>query len=97
MKDTMRMMRERERGSEKRRSRGRESDDGHRDIRTLVPPPSWASSALFCDWTLGRQMTSGRTCDMLSCGAQRKRRSCVMRTVACDQTVLGVRRPSRRH
>lgn len=39
MKDTMRMMRERERGSEKRRSRGRESDDGHRDIRTLVPPP----------------------------------------------------------
>lgn len=76
MKDTMSTMRERERGSEKRRRRGRENDDGHRDIRTLLSPLWWTSCALFCDWTFGRQMTSGRTCDMLSCRTQKKRRSC---------------------
>lgn len=75
IKDTMSTMSERERGSEKRRRRGRETDDGHRDIRTLLSPLEWTSCTLFCDWTFGRQMTSGRTCDMLSCRTQKKKRA----------------------
>lgn len=71
MKDTIRITRERERGSEKRRRRGRESEDGHKDMGNLEP--LCASSGFFCPSTFGRQMTSGRTCDMLSCGKQEKK------------------------
>lgn len=59
--DTITMTRERERGSERRRMRGRERDDGHRDI-SLEP----RGSSLFCLSTFGRQMISGLTCDILS-------------------------------
>lgn len=63
-KDTKTMTRERERGRERRRMRGRESDGDQRDIRR---PESWGSSVgLLCFSALWRQMTRGRTCDMLS-------------------------------
>lgn len=38
MKDTMSTMRERERGNDKSRRRGRENDDRNRDVRTLLSP-----------------------------------------------------------
>lgn len=63
-KDTITMTRERERGSERRRMRGRERVDGHRDIRR--PEPRGTSTGLFCLSMFGRQMTRGLTCDMLS-------------------------------
>jgi len=60
-KDTIKMTRERERGSRRRRVTGRERDDGHRDI-SLKPG---GSSDGFLS-TFGRQMTSGLTWDTLS-------------------------------
>ena len=69
-KDTMTMTRERERGSRRRRMRGRGTEDGHRDVRHLEPRGT--SAGLFCPSTFGRQMTSGRTCDMLSWRTERK-------------------------
>lgn len=71
-KDTMRMTRERERGSERRRTTGREREDGHRDRRR--PEPRGTSAGLRCLSTFGRQMTSGLTCDMLSWKTKKRRR-----------------------
>lgn len=62
-KDTIKTMRETERGNDRRRIRGREKDDGHRDVSL---EPRVASSGLFCFSTFGLQMISGLTCDMLS-------------------------------
>lgn len=62
-KDTIKTMRETERGNDRRRIRGREKDDGHRDASLEL----WiTSSGLFCFSTFGLQMISGLTCDMLS-------------------------------
>ncbi|KAM6894569.1 uncharacterized protein PEZ65_022229 [Lycodopsis pacificus] len=64
----MTMTRERERGSSsRRRARGREREDGHRDVRRLEPRGSSAGLS-----ALGRQMTSGLTCDTLSCRTKNK-------------------------
>lgn len=69
-KDTIRMTRDRERGSERRRMTGSEREDGHRDTRKLEP--CRPSTGLLCLSALGRQMTSGLTCDMLSCKAKNR-------------------------
>lgn len=62
-KDTITMTRERDRGRDRRRMRGREREDGHRDISL---EPRGSSTGLFWLSTVGRQMISGLTCDMLS-------------------------------
>lgn len=67
-KETITMMRESERGSESKRIRGRERDDGHRDISL---EPLGSSTGLFCLSMFGWQMTSGLTCDMLSWNTDR--------------------------
>lgn len=66
------MIRERERGSESRRIRGRESDDGHRDISL---EPLRGSTGLFCLSMFGWQITSGLTCDMLSWNTERTQKT----------------------
>lgn len=78
MKDTMSTIREMDRGNDKStRRRGRENDDGNRDISTLLSPMWWTSCALSCSWMFGRQMTSGRTCDMLSCRTHKNKEEAV--------------------
>lgn len=63
-KETITMMSERERGSETRRTKGREREGDHKAVSSLELRD--AANGLFCFSTLGGQMTSGLTCDMLS-------------------------------
>lgn len=63
-KETITMSSERERGSERRRMKGREIDDDHQADRSLELRD--ATTGLFCFSTFGCPMTSGLTCDMLS-------------------------------
>lgn len=63
-KETITMTSERERGSERRRTKGRERGDDHNVVRSLELRD--ATAGWFCFSMLGWQMTSGLTCDMLS-------------------------------
>lgn len=63
-KETITMMSERESGSETRRTKGREREGDHKVVSSLELRD--AANGLFCFSTLGGQMTSGLTCDMLS-------------------------------
>lgn len=50
-KDTITMTREKDRGSKRRRMRGRERGDGNRDVRSLEPRS--AATGLFCPSAFG--------------------------------------------
>lgn len=63
-KETITMMSERESGSETRRTKGREREGDHNVVSSLELRD--AATGLFCFSTLGWQMTSGLTCDILS-------------------------------
>lgn len=74
-KETITMMSERESGSETRRTKGRESEGDHKVVSSLELRD--ATNGLFCFSTLGGQMTSGLTCDMLSWETKKENRSLI--------------------
>lgn len=74
-KETITMMSERESGSETRRTKGREREGDHKVVSSLELRD--AANGLFCFSTLGGQMTSGLTCDMLSWELKKENQSLI--------------------